>query len=171
VTRAQYAGFDKQYAVPPGQENHPANAISFEQAKSYCEWLSKQTGQMYRLAGESEVQSLYESAPSEENTLDYWAGYKVNPDDAERLANELKKMDGSAPLLKPAGSFMPLSSDALIFDLGGNVAEWTIAEDGSGRRLGGSADTPVDVKRRRATAAPQYTGFRVIKGASPNTKQ
>ncbi|MBI3950885.1 MAG: hypothetical protein HY314_10585 [Acidobacteria bacterium] len=89
----------------------------------------------------------------------------MNPDDAERLSSELKKLDGTAPLLKPVASFKPLSRDDLIFDLGGNVAEWVIAEDGRGRLMGGSANTPADSKLRQRTAAPEYTGFRVIKGA------
>jgi formylglycine-generating enzyme required for sulfatase activity len=171
VTRAQYAAFDKKYVVGPGQENYPANNISFEQAKAYGEWLSKLAGQTYRLGSEAEMKPIYEAAKADENTLDYWAGYKVNPDDAERLASEFKKLDGPAPLLKPAGSFKPVSQDDLIFDLGGNVAEWVMAEDGRGRLLGGSADTPADAKLRQRAPAPEYTGFRVVKGAPKETKQ
>jgi dipeptidyl aminopeptidase/acylaminoacyl peptidase len=164
VTRAQYAAFDKNYAVPPGQENYPASGIGFAQAKAYCEWLSQLTGQTYRLGSEAEMKAIYEAVKADENTLDYWAGYQVNPDDAERLSSELKKLDGLAPLLKPAGSFKPLSRDDLIFDLGGNVAEWVIAEAGSGRLMGGSADTPADAKLRQRAPAPEYIGFRIVKG-------
>lgn len=164
VTRAQYAAFDKNYRVEPGRENYPANGITFEQAKAYCEWLSRVTGEPYRLGTEAELKSLYEAAKEGENTLDYWAGYKVNPDDAERLAEELNKLDGDAPLLKPVGSFKPVSRDDLIFDLGGNVAEWVVGEDGKGRLLGGSADTPADPKLRQRKPAPAYIGFRVVKG-------
>lgn len=79
VTRAQFAGFDTSYKVNPGTENYPANGITFEQAKSYCEWLSKLTGKEFRLPTAEEGKSLY--APrTGENTLDYWAGYTVNPD-------------------------------------------------------------------------------------------
>jgi dipeptidyl aminopeptidase/acylaminoacyl peptidase len=171
VTRAQYAAFDKTYVVAPGQENYPANGISFEQAKAYCEWLSRLTGQAYRLGTEADMKPVYEAAKVDENTLDYWAGYKVNPDDAERLSNELKKLDGLAPLLKPVGSFKPVSRDDLVFDLGGNVAEWIIGDDGKGRLMGGSADTPADSKRRQRAAAPEYTGFRVVKGAAKEMKE
>ena len=58
VTRAQYALFDKENKVEPGTENFPANGISFEQAKSYCKWLSQLTGEMYRLPNETEAGEL-----------------------------------------------------------------------------------------------------------------
>jgi len=53
----------------------------------------------------------------------------------------------------------------LVFDLGGNVAEWVIAADGSGKTLGGSADRPSDSKARYRAADIEYTGFRVARGA------
>jgi dipeptidyl aminopeptidase/acylaminoacyl peptidase len=164
ITRAQYAQFDKSYKVEPGKENYPANNISFEQAKAYCEWLSKATGQLYRLATEAEAESLYSTPAGPENTLDFWAGYAVNPDDAARLGRKLGEVGGAA-LLKEVGSFKGEGKDDPVFDLGGNVAEWVIAKDGTGRVMGGSADTPVDAKLRTRKPAPEYTGFRVIKGA------
>jgi formylglycine-generating enzyme required for sulfatase activity len=170
ITRAQYAQFDKGYKVEPGKENYPANNITFEQAGAYCEWLSKATGQLYRLATEEEAESLYATPAGPENTLDFWAGYAVNPDDAARLSQKIGEVGGPAPLLKEVGSFKGAGKDDLVFDLGGNVAEWVVAKDGSGRLMGGSADTPVDAKLRSRKPAPEYTGFRVVKGA-PVAKQ
>jgi formylglycine-generating enzyme required for sulfatase activity len=53
----------------------------------------------------------------------------------------------------------------LIFDLGGNVAEWVLTPDGKGKVIGGSADQPADA---RASHAPneEYVGFRVVRGAA-----
>jgi dipeptidyl aminopeptidase/acylaminoacyl peptidase len=169
VTRAQYAEFDKGYKVEPGKENYPASNISFEQAKAYCEWLSKLTGQTYRLATETEAESLYAAAAGPENTLDYWAGYALNPEDAATLLKKIGELNGRAPLLKEVGSFKGAGSDEPVFDLGGNVAEWVVAKDGNGRAMGGSADTPVDAKLRSRKPAPEYTGFRVVKGAATVT--
>jgi dipeptidyl aminopeptidase/acylaminoacyl peptidase len=171
VTRAQYAGFDKSYKFDPGTENYPANGISFERAKAYCDWLSKQTGQIYRLPNANEVESLYKDRPNE-NTLDYWAGYSLNPEDAQRLEDKIKTLPGSAPLLREVGSFSGEGDDGeeLIFDLGGNVAEWAIARDGTGQTLGGSADRASDTKARYRAADTEYTGFRVVRGA-PKAKQ
>jgi hypothetical protein len=70
-------------------------------------------------------------------------------------------------LLKPAGSFAGEGKDdeELIFDLGGNVAEWVLARDGKGKVIGGSADCPADPKAN-CTAAPEYVGFRVVRGVA-----
>ncbi|MEW6131337.1 MAG: prolyl oligopeptidase family serine peptidase [Acidobacteriota bacterium] len=164
ITRAQFAQFDKTYTIEPGKENYPANNISFEQARMYCEWLSKATGDTYRLVTEEEAEKLYAGAGAGENTLDYWAGYVLNPEDATRLKLKVAEIGGRAPLLKEVGSFKG-AGENLVFDLGGNVAEWVIAKDGKGVVMGASADTAADVKQRNRKAAAEYTGFRVAKGA------
>jgi dipeptidyl aminopeptidase/acylaminoacyl peptidase len=170
VTRAQFASFDSKYKYDPGTGNFPANGISFDQAKAYCEWLSKQTGEVYRLPQEKEVADLYKDRAGE-NTLDYWAGYAVNPEDEEHIAEKLKLLPGNAPLLREVGSFSGQGdeSEDLVFDLGGNVAEWAIAADGTGKTLGCSADRASDSKSVYRTADAEYTGFRVMHGA-PQTK-
>jgi len=171
VTRAQYAQFDKEYKVHPGTENYPANGTAFEQAQAYCVWLSKLTGQTYRLPNADEAKILYDETSAAENTLDYWAGYTVNPEDAARLREEIKGLGGSAPLLKEVGSFKGAGKEDLVFDLGGNVAEWVVAKDGKGKIMGGSADMPADVKSARRQHAPEYVGFRVVKEQpAPNDK-
>ena len=171
VTRAQFAEFDKNYKFDPGTENFPANGISFERAQAYCKWLSGATGKTYRLPNEKEVADLYKDRPNE-NTLDYWAGYAINPDDAQRLEEKLKELPGDAPLLKEVGSFPGQGDEGeeLIFDLGGNVAEWVIAADGSGKTLGGSADRPSNSKGRYRPADLAYVGFRVERD-SPKTSK
>ncbi len=171
VTRAQFAQFDKNYQVEPGRENYPANGIAFEQAKAYCAWLSRVTGQRYRLPGEDEAKLLADKAAASENTLDYWAGYAVNPDDLARLQQKIRELAGSAPLLKEVGSFAGTGSEELVFDLGGNVAEWAVAKDGTGNVSGGSADLPADALIRKRKPAAEYIGFRVVKGMQPATDQ
>jgi dipeptidyl aminopeptidase/acylaminoacyl peptidase len=170
VTRAQFAAFDPSYPMAAGTENYPANNISFEKAKAYADWLSKSTGETWRLANEDEVAKLYEGR-SGENTLDYWAGYALNPDDARKLKAKVAELGAAAPLLKEAGSFNGAGKDdeEIIYDLGGNVAEWTIAGDGTGKKMGGSADRPADPKSATGSAAMNYTGFRVVRG-EPKTK-
>jgi predicted peptidase len=166
VTRAQYAEFDKNYQIESGKENYPASGIGFDRAMAYCEWLSRLTGTTYRLPGEEEAASLYEKPAAGENTLDYWAGYAVNPDDAARLRSKIRELAGAAPLLKDVGSFKGTGTLELVFDLGGNVAEWTVAKDGKGRALGGSADMPADVQLRTRQPAMEYIGFRIVKVTS-----
>ncbi len=132
VTRAQYAAFDRNYRIEPGTENYPANGITFEQAQAYCAWLSKLSGETYRLGSEAEMTLVYKATAASENTLDYWAGYKPNPDDAARLEAKTKDLTRPAPLLKEVGSFRGVGEEELVFDLGGNVAEWCVTKDGKG---------------------------------------
>lgn len=165
VTRAQYAEFDKNYKFEPGTENYPASGVTFDQAKAYAAWLSKTTGQTWRIPNQCEVAAMYEKKDGE-NTLDYWAGYLLNPDDAERLQKKLADLSGNAPLLKPVGSFggQGKQNEELIFDLGGNVAEWVTTTDGKGQAIGGSADQPTDPRASHEPAAA-YIGLRVVRGA------
>ncbi|MCL4522386.1 MAG: prolyl oligopeptidase family serine peptidase, partial [Acidobacteria bacterium] len=165
VTRAQYAAFDPAYRIAPGTENFPATGITLEKAKAYAAWLSKLTGQTWRVPNEEEVKSMYDGRGGE-NTLDYWAGYAINPDDAERLEAKIKELGDGAPLLKEVGSFTGKGKDGeeLIFDLGGNAAEWVLMKDGSGKTLGGSADRAADAKMQYRPASAEYTGLRVVRG-------
>jgi dipeptidyl aminopeptidase/acylaminoacyl peptidase len=165
VTRAQYVLFDKEYKVEAGTENFPANGISFEQAQAYCKWLSQLTGETYRLPQESEAAALYANASrAGENTLDYWAGYPINPEDAKLLQSRINELAGDAPLLREVGSFNGHGDEGgeVVFDLGGNVAEWVMQPGGAGKTEGGSADRAADPAAADAPADPPYTGFRVV---------
>jgi dipeptidyl aminopeptidase/acylaminoacyl peptidase len=166
VTRAQYADYDKNYRVWPSTDNYPANGVTLEQAKAYAVWLSKITGQTWRIPEEKEAAGFYEKKEGE-NALDYWAGYAPNPEDAARLREKAKELSGAAPLLKEVGSFHGQGKDdeEPIYDLGGNVAEWVLTRDGKGKVMGGSADCPAD-PRSNCSPAPEYIGFRVVRGAA-----
>jgi len=163
VTVAQYRQFDPQYRLTEKlADNLPASGITFEQARDYCAWLSKKTGRAYRLPDEDAAETLHGSSEPGENTLDYWAGYAVNPDDAARLREKIKELPGPAPLLREVGQFRGSGEDDLVFDLGGNVAEWTVGKDGKGVLRGGSADMPANPRLQTSPAASEYRGFRVI---------
>ncbi|HXN22252.1 MAG TPA: prolyl oligopeptidase family serine peptidase [Candidatus Dormibacteraeota bacterium] len=163
VTRSQYAEFDKGYKIDPGTENYPASGITFATAKAYAAWLSKLTGEGWRIPGESEVASLYENR-DHENTLDYWAGYALNPDDAAMLTKKAAELGGNAALLKEVGNFRGQGGEEEepIYDLGGNVAEWVVRRDGSGKAVGGSAHCPAD-SRSTCTPVLEYMGMRVAR--------
>jgi hypothetical protein len=166
VTRAQFAAFDKTYRPEPGTENYPVNGVNLAQAKAYAQWLSKLTGQTWRVPNENELAVKYDKKDGE-NTLDYWAGYPLNPDDAKRLRQKAKELEGTAPLLKPVGSFagQGQEKEEPVFDVGGNAAEWVLTADGKGRTVGGSADCPADA-RSSCTPEAAYIGFRLVRGAS-----
>jgi formylglycine-generating enzyme required for sulfatase activity len=115
-------------------------------------------GRKFRLGSEEELGPMLKASKTE-NTLDSWAGYAVNADDERRLASLVDGL-GAGALLKPVGSY-PGTGDEPLFDLGGNVAEWVTAKDGTGKAMGGSADRPADAKST-AKARPAYVGFRVV---------
>jgi dipeptidyl aminopeptidase/acylaminoacyl peptidase len=169
VTQAQFAQFAPNYPVEFGKENYPANHILFDQAQAYCKWLTELTGDYYRLPDEEEAKTLYEEPGDVENTLDYWAGHSVNPDDAARLREKLSTLPGHAPLLKPVGSFPPVEKEVGVFDLGGNVAEWCLGKKGKGFLAGDCADQPAETYAKgqhspnERVVEPAYTGFRVVK--------
>jgi formylglycine-generating enzyme required for sulfatase activity len=162
VTSAQFSQFDKGYVVELGKANYPVSGVTFEQAAAYCKWLSEKTGRPYRLPNEDEAAELYDKSEAGENTLDHWAGYAVNPEDAARLREQAAKLGGKAPLLRAVGSGRAGGPDDQFFDLGGNVAEWVRKKDGKGELMGGSADAPADARQRISSAAPEYRGFRVV---------
>jgi dipeptidyl aminopeptidase/acylaminoacyl peptidase len=166
VTRAQFAAFDKSYRPEPGTDNYPVNGVRLDQAIAYAEWLSKLTGQTWRVPNENEPAVNYDKKDGE-NTLDYWAGYPLNPDDAKRLRQKAKELAGTAPLLRPVGSFVGQGreKEEPVFDIGGNAAEWVLTADGKGKVVGGSADCPADA-RSNCTPGAAYDGFRVVRGAA-----
>ena len=166
VTVAQYSEYRKQTRPSVDEGNRPAAGVTIDDAKGYAAWLSKLTGDIWRVPYEDEVKSLYENRDGE-NTLDYWAGYAPNPEDAARLREKAKELKGNAPLLKEVGSFRGQGKfdEEPIYDLGGNVAECVLTRDGKGKVIGGSADCPAD-PRSNCAPGPEYIGFRVVRGAA-----
>jgi len=139
VTRAQYLAWDNVYPFKPGTGNFPANQITFAEACGYAEWLSGLTGEIWRVPNEDEVTALYQDSSGE-------------------------NVRGTGPgSLKEVGSFKPNGKpgEEPIYDLGGNVAEWVIGQDGQGKIIGGSAERPAGSKQ---TPTPEFTGFRVVRG-------
>ncbi len=167
VTRAQFRAHDASYEVAPGTADHPANDISREQAQAYVEWLSEETGRSYRLPTAAELETLKASrSGSDENTPAYWAGFAPNPDEYEHLRRRLAA-HAIDELLMPVGSrppgHGPDGSGPLLYDVGGNVAEWARTDSGL-RAENGSVLT---LKNPKATTGPDVprraTGLRVVR--------
>jgi len=158
VTQAQWAVFDKTYKPEKGKENYPITGITFDQAQKYIQWLNQVTGQTYRLPTEDEIETFYSERSG--NTFDFWADYKINPDDYKNLSTTLNKYQNKPVLLKPVGTFKG-TGDEPVFDLDGNAAEWVSMKDGKGKACGGSAERPNDIQHE-IPAKDIYTGFRVV---------
>lgn len=120
-------------SFPKNLENHPVVLISQNDAKQYCEWLSKLTGKRYRLPTKEE----WEKAASWDYTMKTkvrypWGNdYKVRPN-----ATFTSKRDFFHGLnTMPAGSVDFDRSPYGVYDMGGNVSEWVVE---SGFLKGGS---------------------------------
>ena len=168
VTRAQFQAFRPEHDVAPGTADYPASGLSARDAQAYVNWLREATGAAYRLPTAAEMKRLRGRAGPAENNLAHWAGYAPTPEDRSALAAPLR---GAAPddLLMPVGSRAPgyASADTetapLLFDLDGNVAEWTQAGDAL-RPMGSAAVTLHDEKAAQQPAPPSdYVGLRVVR--------
>ena len=108
---------------PPPQRNdpnfndpdQPVTAVSWFEAVAYCEWLSRETGRLYRLPTEAEWERAARGGA--EGSLYVWGDESPNsrPDYTRRWG-------GVANGPRPVGE--EPSNPYGIFDIGENVHEW-----------------------------------------------
>jgi len=121
VTRGQYRQFltaSQSGALrnfPEGGDNLPVTGISWDEAEAYLTWLSRETGNHYRLPSASEWEY---AARAGTNTIYSW-GDEVGQNRANCI-NCRSSFDGN---LAPVGSFEP--NPWGLYDTLGNVWEWT----------------------------------------------
>jgi len=127
------SGVDWQddYAGQRAKANDPVVNVSWNDAQAYAEWLSKRTGQHYRLPTEAE----YEYAERGGTTTQYWWGDGTPPRDVENLtgsgdrspahrswANAFQNYSDNYWGPAPVMSFQP--NPFGLYDMDGNVSEW-----------------------------------------------
>ncbi len=130
-----------------GRGNRPVIKVSWNDAKAYAKWLSKETGKHYRLPSEAE----WEYAARANTTTTYWWGNEIKQE-GKIWANcygcgsqwDRKKTS-------PVGSFE--TNPFGLYDTAGNVWEWVedcwhgsyegAPEDGSAWISGGNCVTGV----------------------------
>ncbi len=163
VTRGQYAAFDPEYQVSPGERDLPVTGIPFEKARAYTGWLAVKTGRPFRLPTVAEAERLAKAAGTGGNTLDRWAGYAPNPEDAARLRRLAEDLHRPGALLLPVGTLAG-AGDPPVFDLDGNAAEWASAGGDKGIATGPSADRPARPGDEVSPPDASYVGFRLVVG-------
>jgi formylglycine-generating enzyme required for sulfatase activity len=97
-----------------GRGKRPAINLSWLDAKAFTAWLSKKTGQTYRLPSEAE----WEYAARAGTTTPFWWGREVGT----RQANCRECGTGEAARTLPVGSYKANAFG--LFDTAGNAAEW-----------------------------------------------
>lgn len=108
-------------------DRHPVSIVAYADAVAFCSWLSKKEGKIYRLPTEAE----WELAARANTTSDHWCG--DSPDALTKHA-WFEVMQSQPVAKKNANPFG-------LFDLYGNVWEWT--SDGHGSRQAGENVDPM----------------------------
>ena len=98
-----------------GRCNQPVIDVSWEDAKAYTKWLTKQTKRQYRLPSEAEWEYVARAG----TTTNYWWGNKIGKNLAN-CADCGSKWDDKKTAL--VGSF--LQNPFGVYDMIGNVWEW-----------------------------------------------
>ena len=133
-----------------GRGNRPVINVSALDAEGYCKWLSKKTGQVYRLPTEEE----WEYSCRGGTTTEYYWGDEWDP----QMANG----DYLVGKTTPVGSYPP--NPFGLADMSGNVWQWTSSIWGSNQpnqrvlRGGSWYNYPQDL--RSATRYWNVTGVR-----------
>lgn len=144
--------------------DHPVNCVTWHQAKAYCEWRGAElpTEAQWEFAArgsDGRVYSWGDGAPDSEHMngcgLECAAWRKkVEVSETPRLYDVDDGFVGTAPV----GSFPAGKTQQGLYDIAGNVFEWTA-----------SSFEPYDEVERLAAAAKDQTPRRVIRGGAFNS--
>ena len=116
VTVGEFRLFTPHHA-PGDAENLPAVGVSWQEAKAYCGWLSRETGRDYRLPSEAE----WEYACRAGSEDPFATGEELTPPMANYLYDEAGERVGPGHRT-PLGDYP--ANRLGLHDLHGNVCEW-----------------------------------------------
>jgi formylglycine-generating enzyme required for sulfatase activity len=160
VTNEEFAAFVSETSYAPaawtkGLLDHPAEGVSWADAVAYCRWLSVASARVYRLPDERE----WEKAARGTTGRRWPWGNEEDPGRAN--VRESRVRATSRVGAYPAGA-----SPEGVFDLVGNVREWTNTwADGRVLRGGSYLDQLAEclpAKRLRPAEGLLGHGFRVV---------
>jgi formylglycine-generating enzyme required for sulfatase activity len=198
----QFGDYERGHTL--NRPDQPVVRVSWHQALAFCDWLTSKTGRRFNLPTETQWEYACRSGGTSHlwyGTLDDDFSHAANLSDATHYTVDYPHVPSAIPPWRPAdtrfddgwrvsapvGTFQPNSWG--LFDMHGNVAEWTLStyrayprvagngqEDRTGRKTvrGGSwLDRP---RRARSAFRTHYepsqavhdVGFRVVcEGAMP----
>ena len=164
---AQATGKTKPDDHGQGRGNYPVGSVNWEDAQGYVKWLSRETGQRYRLPSEAEWEyaaragstSVYSFGNDETRLCQWGNGADETPSsDGSHMQERATCRDGYGyDSTAPVGSFKHNAWG--VADMSGNVSEWV--EDCS--HDGGYQGAPVDGS---AWVRGGNCDYRVMRGGS-----
>jgi len=149
-------------------DRHPVVCVNWDDAKAYVAWISRKTGQTYRLLSESEREYVTRAG----TTKPFWWGSSITPKQAN--------YNGSAEPYKGGGSKGEYRKGTVrvdsfsanpwgLYNVHGNVWEWT--EDCSnganaGNPGNGSSRSSGDCSRRVLRGGSWFSDPRILRSAN-----
>ena len=144
VTNEQYAAFVqatgheapgrwKGNKIPSGRENHPVVNVSWRDVRAFCEWLSQETGQSFRLPTEAEWEKAARGGLQIPNPKFQTPSEIENPQPGRAYpwGDEFDKArcntsESGIDTTTPVGKYSPAGDSPYgCADMAGNVWEWT----------------------------------------------
>jgi hypothetical protein len=148
VSDTAWKSFKVEGTAAGHEDSHPVVHVEWENAKKFCEWLSKKEGKIYRLPTDKEWSYAEGNGNKEKWTKsatpeslngkedDYPWGRKYPPVDADSAGNYADKtwvakfksnpyVDGYSDGFLSTAPVMSFKPNKLgLYDMGGNVSEW-----------------------------------------------
>jgi formylglycine-generating enzyme required for sulfatase activity len=156
VTNLQYRAFVKatrtepprtweKGSIPLGKENHPVTYLSWTDALAFCDWLSRESGQPFRLPTEAEWEKAARGTDGR-----IWPWGNEPPDESQC------NFDSRVRDTTPIGRHSPQGDSPYgCADMAGNVTEWCT-----------SLYRPYPYRARDGREDLEVDGRRVLRGGS-----
>ena len=166
VTQAQWiAVMGDNTSKFTGSDSLPVEQVSWEEAQQFCALLSQMTGRRFRLPTEAEWEYAARAGNNDQNF-----SWKTDVSRSEKgcFNGNFKPGDGNYSkdgyiITSPVGAYS--SNDFGLYDMSGNVAEWTsTAWSESG--VHSAADINPDYQYNAAMEDPYRLKRKVIRGGS-----
>ena len=148
-----------------GRGRRPVINVSWDDANAYMAWLSRKTGQAYRLLSEAEREYVTRAG----TTTPFWWGSSISPQQANYNGNYIDGTVWKGEFRRqtvPVDLFQP--NPWGLYQVHGNVSEWTkdcYNNNYSGAPSDGSAWTFGDCRRRVLRGGGWYDTARDLRAA------